>query len=324
MLTNPNDVILGATPTYEIANRFEMFYIPTDTVNSCYYNKFADITETDNKIYLTSINYSVISTWDSLNDAYLMDIYSFDKQTRQQQIGRISLPTPVHQAFGVKTTQVYEDEIAIVFNSCFNAQNQCTYALRVHPQENGDFEIFNISIFDVIPRKFKLYDCEYLTEENELVVLKKSIFNGDKLDMVFHLDMNKNVQFPYDSYKYNINHKNNIEFLYNDLVASEKGDYVVSGYSNENKMLIYDTKNTAYLHDDLCFQREIFQVTNINSFTTIAIPQLTQCHFSDQVLDISNNQYNILYLSKIFYNAIIKHHPLPNKVYGSLNKSCLK
>lgn len=323
IITNQQEVDTGAFPIYSITNDFEMFYVPTDTIANCYFNKFADITETNNKIYLTSINYSNINIQDSLNNASFIDIISFDKYTRQQQTGRINLPTPVHQAYGVKTTQIYNDQIAIVFNSCFTPLYQNTYVLKVHPCDTICFDVFNISVFDTIERGFYLYDCEYLPNEQELVILKKSIFNENKIDMVFHLDMKKDLIFPYYSHKYVIN-ANRGELFYSDLIHSNTSDYTVLGCSSENKIFVYDTKNTAYEYESHCFTKGEFQVTTINPFSTTSIPILKQCNFSKQILDISDNQHNILYFSTNVYKAIVNLKTVPINRYSTLSIECLK
>jgi hypothetical protein len=198
-IQNPYNVCLGATPIYAPANSMEMFYVPTDTVGGCYHTKFADITETDNRIYLTAINYSSPSVVDAAQARYL-DIISFDKITRQQQSNRIVFPFEIRQEYGVKTTHLYDDEIAVALSKHADSVNlsECC-AFRVRPQDSVLFGIHNISIFDTIHDKPLIFDCEYLKATNELIVLKESIFQGERQDIVFHLSMDENLTYPYTS-----------------------------------------------------------------------------------------------------------------------------
>ena len=219
-MCNLFDVLDGATPIYDIANDFEMFYVLSDTISSCYYNKFADITETDSRIYLTSVNYSNISISNPLNHASYIDIISIDKQTRQQQTGRVNLPSPIHQAYGIKTTHTIKDNIAIVYNTCYAPLNQHSCAFTIMPDEHGSFISSKIYIFDTLQERFKIYDCEYLEQDEELVILKKSIFKGQKEDLVFHLKMNDTITYPYDYIRYKIYFEESNDLCYNDLNIS--------------------------------------------------------------------------------------------------------
>ena len=311
----------GDSATYGLSNDFEMFYIPSDTIGSCYYNKFADITETVNKIYLTSINYSITGTQDPLNDAAYIDIYSFDKQTRQQRTGRLNLPYPVHQAYGVKTTHTFKDNIAIVYNNCFNQNNQYTCAFEII---DGDNITSKVSIFDTLQQGFAIYDCEYLVDEEELVVLKKTISKGQKEDFVFHLKMSDTTSYPYNYIRYKIRYEDNIDLSYSDLNVSNNSDYTVAGYMHDNQMLIYDTKNHSCLSDYPCFKKEEFQVSSLNPITVTSIPTLTQCRFYEPVKSVSDNQLTILHLSKSKLHVFIRYSLIPLKTNSDINIHCLK
>lgn len=324
-INNYLDVVFqGDSATYGLANDFEMFYIPSDTAGSCYYNKFADITETPHKIYLTSINYSNINIPDSLNHAAYIDIISFDKITRQQHTGRLNLPYPVHQAYGVKTTHTFKDNIAIVYNNCFNQNDQYTCAFEVMPNGYNSFMTSKVSIFDTLQQRFAIYDCEYLVDEEELVVLKKTISKGQKEDFVFHLKMSDTTTFPYDYTRYKINFEDGYDFSYSDLNISDYYDYTVAGSIYDNRMIIYDTKNHSCLSDYPCFKKEEFQVSSLNPITVTSIPILSQCKFYHPIKSVSDNQLTILHLSKSKLHVFIRYSLIPLKTNSVIKIHCLK
>lgn len=314
----------GDSATYGLANDFEMFYIPSDTIESCYYNKFADITETDNQIYLTSINYSFTNVWDSLNHAAYIDIYSFDKQTRQQRTGRLDLPYPVHQAYGVKTTHTINDQIAIVYNNCFDQNNQYTCAVKVIPYGNNGLMTSKVSIFDTLQQGFAIYDCEYLEKEDELVVLKKTIFDNQKEDFVFHLNMSDTTSYPYNYIRYKIRYEDNIDLCYSDLNVSNPSDYTVAGYMHDNQMLIYDTKNSGCFHKYPCYIYDKFPVSLLNPILVTPIPTLTQCRFYHPVKSVSDNQLTIFHHSTPILHVFIKYSFTPFKTNSDIKIHCLK
>ncbi|MEE0926618.1 MAG: hypothetical protein UH641_03360, partial [Bacteroidales bacterium] len=142
-IQNQYDICLGATPVYASANSMEMYYVPTDTLGGCYHTKFADIIKTDNRIYLTAINYSYAPVQNELQ-ARFVDIISFDKHTRQQQANRITFPFEIRQEYGVKTTHLYKDNIAVALpkHNYLNNLSECC-AFRVHPQDSVLFGIHN-------------------------------------------------------------------------------------------------------------------------------------------------------------------------------------
>ena len=324
-INNYLDVVFqGDSATYGLSNDFEMFYIPSDTAESCYYNKFADITETPHKIYLTSINYSITGFYDPLNDAAYIDIYSFDKQTRQQHTGRLNLPHPVHQAYGVKTTHTFKDQIAIVYNNCYFPNNQYTCAFEVMHGDNNSFMTSKVSIFDTLEQRYKIYDCEYLENEQELIVLKKTLFEGQKEDFVFHLKMSDTTTFPYHYRKYKINYKDGYDLSYSDLNASNHSDYTVAGYMHDNQMLIYDTKNNSCFYNYPCYIYDKFQVSSLNPITVTSIPTLTQCKFYKPIKSVSDNQLTILHLSKSKLHVFIRYSLIPLKTNSDIKIHCLK
>ncbi len=324
VVTNQYDVALGDSATYGIANKFEMFYVPSDASANSYFNKFADITETNDKIYITSVNYSNTNVYDSINHASFIDLISFDKITRQQKAGRIHLPFYLHQSYGVKTTQIPNNDIAIVFNACYNTHNNHTCALRVSFNGNNPYSLSNISVFDTLKGGYRVSDCEYLSKENELVVLKNSLIKDEKTDIVFHLKINKDTTSLYTHYKYRILTKDNYYLHYSDLSKFNDTDYTVAGSGLNNNMFIYDTKNTAYLSDSLCFQKLKYEIKRLNPFPVTTIPNLSQCQFSRRVVDSSNFQFNILYFSTSVHDAIIQLRTIPFNRYAGLNTECLK
>lgn len=314
----------GDSATYGLSNDFEMFYIPSDTIGSCYYNKFADITETPHKIYLTSINYSITGTQDPLNDAAYIDIYSFDKSTRQQKTGRLNLPYPVHQAYGVKTTHTFKDNIAIVYNNCFNQNNQYTCAFEIMHGDNNSFMTSKVSIFDTLQQGYKIYDCEYLENEQELIVLKKTLFEGQKEDFVFHLKMSDTTTFPYNYTRYKINFEDGYDFSYSDLNISDYYYYTVVGSIYDNRMIIYDTKNHSCLSDYPCFKKEEFQVSSLNPITVTSIPILYQGSFYHPIESVSDNQLTIHHFSKAKLHVFVRYTPIPLKTNSNVKIHCLK
>mgnify|MGYP003417578902 FL=1 len=314
----------GDSATYGLSNDFEMFYIPSDTAGSCYYNKFADITETPHKIYLTSINYSITNIWDSLNHAAYIDIISFDKLTRQQHTGRLNLPYPVHQAYGVKTTHTFKDNIAIVYNNCFDQNNQYTCAFEIMHGDNNSFMTSKVSIFDTLEQGYQIYDCEYLVDEEELVVLKKTISKGQKEDFVFHLKMSDTTTFPYHYRKYKINYNDGYDLSYSDLNASNLSDYTVAGYMHDNQMLIYDTKNNSCFYNYPCYIYDKFKVASLNPITVTSIPILYQCSFYHPVKSVSDNQLTILHLSRSKLHVFVRYSLIPLKTNSVIKIHCLK
>ncbi|MBO7277260.1 MAG: hypothetical protein J6U84_04790 [Bacteroidales bacterium] len=325
-MCNLFDVLGGATPNYDIANDFEMFYVLSDTTANCYHNKFADITETDSKIYLISVNYSNTTFSNPLIHSSYIDIISFDKQTRQQQTGRVNLPSPIHQAYGVKATHTTKENIAIVYNTCYDPLNQYSCAFAIMPDEHNSFISSKISIFDTLPQGFKIYDCEYLEEEEELVVLKKSVFNDQKEDLVFHLKMNDTINYPYDYIKYKINFEDSYGLCCNDLNVSNTYDYTVAGYISENRILIYETKINSYSYDYHCINKDMFRVALLDPFQITQIPQLKQCRFYSPTLVQSDSNYQpfIQHLSKLKLNVFIKYYLWPFKRNSEINIHCLK
>lgn len=323
VLTNQQEVDTGAFPIYNVTNDFEIFYVPTDTANSCYYNKFADITETNNKIYLTSINYSDTSINFSTEHATYIDVISFDKLTRQQQAGRITLSYPVHQNYGVKTTVVDSDNIAIACNLSYYHHNNYGCAFKVSPNPDSIFQISNVSLFDYLGGRFGVFDVEFLETRRELVILKKSIIDGSKEDLVFHLNMDTNVSYPYNYYRYKINHKE-YELCCSDLNKSDTSNYTIIGSVNNNVMFIYDTKNAAYLEESPCFTKETFQVITLSPFLVSPIPPLSQCKFSKQITSSGNIFTGTLYLSTDVHKTVINLQSIPFKKNSVLNNCCLK
>lgn len=312
-IKNPYDICLGATPIYALANSMEMFYVPTDTVGGCYHTKFADITETDNRIYLTAINYSSPSVVDAAQARYL-DIISFDKITRQQQSNRIVFPFEIRQEYGVKTTHLYDDEIAVALSKHADSVNlsECC-AFRVRPQDSVLFGIHNISIFDTIHDKPLIFDCEYLKATNELIVLKESIFQGERQDIVFHLSMDKNLTYPYTSRKYKINNTNPDDTLHwNDLQSSDSKNYTVSGTLLNKHLMLYDMKYDALGLNIPCFIQSYFNVSTASFFLTPSIPILEQCMFPTLCPTVINeNELFITYGATPIYNAFIMKESIP-------------
>lgn len=324
VITNSYNVALGDSPTYATANDFEMFYVANDTINNCYYNKFADITETKNKIYLTSINYSNTNIPYPTLHAKFIDLISFDKLTRQQTSGRIHVSNPIHQSYGVKTSHIIDDEIAIVYNACFEGTDQVSYALRVKPDIVNIFDITNISKFDSIFSGCTILDCDYLEKEEELVVLKKSLINSDISDLIFHLNMKPNISYPYYSYKYKIFFDHDVYLSLNDINNSNSPYYTISGYSTENNLLIFDAKNESYLSDDLCHTRRETKIDTERNFEITAIPNLKQCTFYNPIPYVDNNTLSITHSFKYIYDALLQKTNIPNKYTSNLLIKCIK
>ena len=312
-IQNPDNVCLGATPVYASANSMEMYYVPTDTLGGCYHTKFADIIKTDNRIYLTAINYSYAPVQNELQ-ARFVDIISFDKHTRQQQANRITFPFEIRQEYGVKTTHLYKDNIAVVLpkHDYLNNLSECC-AFIVHPQDSVLFGIHNVSIFDNVQDKPLIFDCEYLKERDELIILKESIFQGERQDIVFHLSMNKSTVYPYTSSKYRINNNNPYDTLhFNDLQSFGKNDYTVSGTILNKDLLLYDMRSDALELNFTCFTQSPFQVFSQPIQTISSIPILEQCEFPTLCPSVINgNELFITYGSTPIYNAFIMEESIP-------------
>ena len=324
-ITNNYDVSLGATPIYDTANYVELFYVPTDTVGSCYFNKFADITQTENKIYLTSINHSNPSITYMPHFNYI-DIISFDKLTRQQQRSRVVLPFELHQELGLKTTSLKNDEIAIACMKC-NEQTSMTEccALKIEPLDTTSFILSNISIFDSVYGKSHILDCEYLDTTDELIVLKEIAVGDNYEEWIFHMSMMDNLIFPYTSSKYKINM--NIEpgeLPWNDLQSHDKYNYTVFG-GFKNELFVYDRKYDAQSVPTNCFTAGVFQVKTSERIEITNIPALEQCRFTIETPTIINgNQLSHIYTSTPIHKVFVESYPVPSFTTPTIIKECTK
>ncbi len=322
-VTNNYDVALGVTPVYDTANYVELFYVPTDTIDGCYYNKFADITQTEDKIYLTSINYSNSSVYWDTHSKYI-DVISFDKLTRHQQRSRIIPPFEIHQELGVKTTALKNDEIAITCMKC-DEQTSVTKccALKLKPFDTTSFILSNISIFDSVYGKPHILDCEYLDTTNELIVLKERSIDDNYEEWIYHISMNETLSFPYTSNKYKINIDiNPIELSWNDLLSINQCNYsVFGGFYSE--LFVYDRKFDA--NDILvdCFIMDTFQVRTIESIEITRIPALEQCRFTiDTPTIINGNQLSHIYTSTPIHKVFVESYSIPPFYKPTIIQEC--
>ena len=326
VITNKFDYNLGANPIYASANAMEMFYVPNDTLSSCYFTKFADITLTDNRVYLTAINYSDITIYPH-SHARFVDIISFDKVTKQQQANRITFPFEVHQDYGVKTTHLYRDEIAVALAKCDeNKYYSEACVFRVFPQNSTYFTISNLSIFDSVYGKPHILDCEYLEKTKELIVLRNSVFNNQYEDVVFHLNIVGNITYPYNSLKYRINGAPiDYPFKWNDLQSSDGFNYTVCGMVADKNLVFYDMKFDALTKDISCFKSNTFKVDSSPKFTVSTLPTLEKCTYSSLVPNVINGGYlSIFYGFTPIYDALIQKHPIPISYKNTIKTICLK
>ena len=326
VITNNFDYILGANPVYAPANAMELFYVPNDTLSSCYFTKFADITLTDNRVYLIAINYSDI-TIDEPTHARYVDIISFDKLTRQQMANRITFPFEVHQEYGVKTTHLYNDEIAVALIECNDSidyTKACVF--RVFPQNSTYFTISNVSIFDSVYGKSYILDCEYLEKTKELIVLRNSIFNNQYEDVVFHLNIFGNITYPYNSLKYKINETSaDYTFKWNDLQSSDMLNYTVCGMVADKNLVFYDMKFDALTKDISCFKSDNFKVESSPKFSVSTLPILERCTYSSLTPNVINGGYLfITYGFTPIYDALIQKYPIPVFYKNRMKINCLK
>ena len=322
-ITNNYDAALGATPVYDTANHVELFYVPTDTVGSCYYNKFADITQTEDKIYLTVVNHSNPSV-DFDSHAKYIDVISFDKLTRQQQKGRVVLPFEIHPEFGVKTTALKNDDIAIACMKC-NEQTSKTEccALKIEPLDTTSFILSNISIFDSVYGKPHILDCEYLDTTNELIVLKEILKNDNYEEWIYHISMNETLNFPYISNKYEINTDIPSERLpWNDLQSSDPYNYTVFG-GFKNNLLVYDKKFDAFSVPSNCFTMQKVEVKTVEKVEITNIPALEQCRFTIETPTIINgNQLSHIYTSTPIHKVFVESFSIPPFSIPIIIKEC--
>ncbi|MEE0947708.1 MAG: hypothetical protein U0L53_03195 [Bacteroidales bacterium] len=322
-ITNNYDAALGATPVYDTANHVELFYVPTDTVGSCYYNKFADITQTEDKIYLTVVNHSNPSV-DFDSHAKYIDVISFDKLTRQQQKGRVVLPFEIHPEFGVKTTALKNDDIAIACMKC-NEQTSKTEccALKIEPLDTTSFILSNISIFDSVFGKPHILDCEYLDTTNELIVLKEILKNDNYEEWIYHISMNETLNFPYISNKYEINTDIPSERLpWNDLQSSDPYNYTVFG-GFKNNLLVYDRKFDAFSVPSNCFTMQKVKVETVEKIEITNIPALEQCRFTIETPTIINgNQLSHIYTSTPIHKVFVESFSIPPFSIPIIIKEC--
>ncbi len=309
---NNYDVNLGASPIYGTANYVELFYVPTDTIGSCYHNKFVDITQTDNKIYLTSINYSNSNILYNAHSNYI-DVISFDKLTRRQQTSRVILPFEIHPEFGVKTANIKNDEMAI---ACIKCNEQAFFTegcvLKLKPLDTTSFVLSNIFIFDSVYGKPHILDCEYLDTTNELIILKETLIGDNYEEWIYHISDNDSLSFPYTSNKYRINIDiDPLELPWNDLLSVNQSNYAVFGgfYS---ELFIYDRKFDA--NDILvdCFIMDIFQVKTAERIEITNIPALEQCRFTIETPTIINgNQLSHIYTSTPIHKVFVESLSIP-------------
>ncbi|MEE0926148.1 MAG: hypothetical protein UH641_00965, partial [Bacteroidales bacterium] len=159
-----------------------------------------------------------------------------------------------------------------------------------------------------------IFDCEYLKERDELIILKESIFQGERQDIVFHLSMNKSTVYPYTSSKYRINNNNPYDTLhFNDLQSFGKNDYTVSGTILNKHLLLYDMRSDALELNFTCFTQSPFQVFSQPIQTISSIPILEQCEFPTLCPSVVNgNELFITYGSTPIYDAFIIEEPIPN------------
>ena len=323
--TNYYDLCLGVPPIYDTANHVELFYVPTDTVGGCYYNKFADITQTDNKIYLTSVNYSNPSVPDDEYARYI-DVISFDKLTRQQQVGRISLSFNMFPEYGIKSTALKNDEIAIAFTKCNTqtASMECC-AFKLKTDSTGSFSVSNFSVFDNVYGKPYLLDCEYLDTTNELIVLRESQFGNIYDETIFHISMNENLSYPYTSYKYVINTDlGEYAFPWNDIQSKNPYNYTVFGGFN-SELFIYDRRFDAHNVSTDCFNIDVFQVNNIKVVPVVNIPTLKQCRFFLLTPNVINGGYLFEFFSFTpIYKAFIERYTMPRYSKPIIIQECTK
>ena len=320
---NQYNVNLGASPIYAPANSLELFYVLSDTIGGCYHTKFADITETDDKIYLTAINYSDTNVSDPINSRFI-DIISFDKYSRQQQTSRIELPFETRQEYGVKTTHLYDDNIAVVFPK-YNSSNLvecCTF--KVEPYDTISFNVYDALIFDTIQDKPLIFDCEYLDVTNELLILKESIFQGERKDIVFHVSIDKEKTPPYTSYKYKIENTFSNDTLYfSDLQSSDMKNYTVSGSCVDDNLILYDMNYEALNQNISCFTSGVFQLFPLVGYSISSIPILKQGRFPKLSPSVINgNELFIFYSSSMFYDAFIMEHTINSAEEVSVIKEC--
>ena len=324
--TNYYASCLGATPVYDTANHLELFYVPTDTIGGCYFNKFADITQTDNKIYLTSVNYGNSYVNWYLHSRYI-DVISFDKLTHQQQTGRITFPFNIHQEYGVKTTALRNDEIAIACAKCdetIPAVECC--ALKISAFDSNSFVLSHISIFDSVYGKPHILDCEYLDTTNELLVLKESKLGNIDEDIVFHINLDDDVNYPYDSYKYwVVNTEEDRLFKWNDLQSSNAYNYTVFGCKANKELSCHDRRFDALYNQTSCFKSDKFTIETSNRFTIFSIPNLEQCEFSIVTPNIINGgQLFEFYSSTPIYNIFIENIPIKMVRKSTLTTECVE
>lgn len=322
---NQYNVNLGASPIYAPANSLELFYVLSDTIGGCYHTKFADITETDDKIYLTAINYSDTNVSDPINSRFI-DIISFDKYSRQQQTSRIELPFETRQEYGVKTTHLYDDNIAVVFPK-YNSSNLvecCTF--KVEPYDTISFNVYDALIFDTIQDKPLIFDCEYLDVTNELLILKESVFQGERKDIVFHVSIDKEGTPPYISYKYRINNTFSNDTLYfSDLQSSDMKNYTVSGSCVDDNLILYDMNYEALNQNISCFTSGVFQLFPLVGYSISSIPILKQGRFPKLSPSVINgNELFIFYSSSMFYDAFIMEHTINSVEEVPIIKECVE
>ena len=322
---NQYDVNLGANAVYAPANSLELFYVLSDTIGSCHHTKFADITETDNKIYLTAINYSYPFVSNAQN-ARFVDIISFDKYSRQQQTSRVELPFATRQEYGVKTTHLYDDNIAVVFPKYHssNLVECCTF--KVEPYDTISFNVYDALIFDTIQDKPLIFDCEYLDVTNELLILKESIFQGERKDIVFHVSIDKEKTPPYTSYKYKIENTFSNDTLYfGDLQSSDESGYTVSGSCKNDNLMLFDMRYDALQQSGSCFTQDVFQLFPLLGYSISSIPILKQGRFPKLSPSVINgNELFIFYSSSMFYDAFIMEHTINNAEEVPIIKECVE
>ncbi len=323
VVTNSYDVSLhDSTPNYAPANDVQMFYVPTDTVKSHYYNKFADIVMTDNNINLISIDYS--DTIAALHgNSRSMNISIFDKNTLQQRNYKVSLPFEIHQEYGFAATQMDSNNFAISavkFDDNTQIATGCVMEFLVN--QSGDLLKGNVSLFDNQYGKASSLDCEYLQKNHQIIVLKSAIINNEERELLYHLSTGSQLTFPYMSKMYLVNNvMDNMTIHWNDLMYLEGTSYSVVG-SKMSRLMLHER---SYLAPDSsangCYQT--IKLTVYKSSMSIGTTSsLGQCTFPNLTPSVVDGSLFIFYSSTDVYHAILQQNPLPQLYQTGLVSEC--
>ncbi len=331
-LTNQNAVnVGGATPIYQDANSVKMYYLPSDTVQGVYYNRFQDIVLTDDYICIAGIERS----YSLLNENYTskaITLRRFNKNTMQQKSCTLILPYYIKYEYGFNIAHTGANTLAIASVELDSvSERTITSTLKVNIGTQNNFQINIHSKFDNQQYKSSLKDCKYLPSTNKLLVLRNSLDtpNGFPIDRVFEVKMSNSI-YPYTLKKFDIRGLNGDTVSWNSISISNSTHYTLNGYcyrNAQNKFLYFFDKNTTQNTSSTCYTNANHTIIAGTNVGISSCDELQPCYFPDKRIWIidEGNGYQSLFTwhgRKLVYDALIETISFPTPFFGVPNTIC--